>query len=181
MSIGKDWDERERIKHKTIEESKRSQELFKIYIPLVEKYAKLNNIELPSKDNDDYTNSIYGFVWDAKFIDFAYDESGIVFSKDLYEFDKECNKLLIDDWLNSGSKSAVSCQMFQIYSPLVDEYVKLNNIKIPSIDTENEEHMKKHYSFVHDPKFLDFAFKKSGIMFNEQMFDYFDENKSEKV
>ena len=32
---------------------------------------------------------VYGFVLDAKFIDFAYDKSGIIFSKDIYELDEE--------------------------------------------------------------------------------------------
>jgi hypothetical protein len=59
----------------------------------------------------------------------------------------------------------------------VDEYVELNNIKIPPKGTEwppgdkTKKHMKAVYSFVSDPKFIDFAFKKSGIMFSEEMFE----------
>ena len=63
--------------------------MLKIYCPLVEKYAKLNDIEIPPEDDNHYLPVLYGFVWDAKFIDFAYDESGIIFNEDMFTLDDE--------------------------------------------------------------------------------------------
>ena len=58
----------------------------------VERYC--NKCLEKEKENDEYTVVVYGFVWDAKFIDFAYDKSGIIFSKDIYELDEECSNEL---------------------------------------------------------------------------------------
>jgi hypothetical protein len=59
-------------------------EVLRIYGPLVEKHTKLNNIEMPSEDDDDYLQDLYSFVWDAKFIDFAYAESGKIFNENMF-------------------------------------------------------------------------------------------------
>jgi hypothetical protein len=64
-----------------------TQELVKIYRLLVERYTKMNGIELPPKDDDVYLNTMYSFVWDAKFIDSASDESGIIFNEDMFNIE----------------------------------------------------------------------------------------------
>lgn len=45
---------------------------------------RLNNIEIPEEEDDGYLNFIYDFVWDARFIDFAFDKSGIIFNERVY-------------------------------------------------------------------------------------------------
>ena len=53
----------------------------------MEKYAKLNDIELVNDDGNPV--DFYGFLYDAKFIDFAYDESGIIFNEEMFTLDDE--------------------------------------------------------------------------------------------
>ena len=53
----------------------------------VERYC--NKCLEKEKENDEYSVVVNGFVWDAKFIDFVYDKSGIIFSKHIYELDEE--------------------------------------------------------------------------------------------
>ena len=91
-----EWDKREEIRERICDFFTRSNELLPKYVAFVEEYAEINKIELHSreKDYDDYLVIVYGFVWDAKFIDFAYDKSGIIFSKDIYELDEECSNEL---------------------------------------------------------------------------------------
>ena len=55
--------------------------------PLVEKYAKVNNIDL--FDNDDEPIDYYDFLNDARFIDFAYDQSRIIFNERMFKGDDE--------------------------------------------------------------------------------------------
>ncbi len=54
----------------------------------MKEYAKLNDIEIPPEGDDDFP-VVYGFVWNAKFIDFAYDESGIIFTEEMFTMDSE--------------------------------------------------------------------------------------------
>ena len=54
----------------------------------MEEYAKLNDIQIPPEGDDDFP-VVYGFVLDAKFIDFAYDESGIIFNEEMFTIDSE--------------------------------------------------------------------------------------------
>ena len=80
-----DWDGREKRKEEYDAHLKQAIKMTKIYFPLVEKYVKLNDIEMPPEDDDDHLVEVYNFVWDPKFIDFAYDESGIVFNAEMFE------------------------------------------------------------------------------------------------
>ena len=49
---------------------------------------RLNDIEVPAEGDDDFP-VVYGFVWYAKFIDFTYDESGIIFNEEMFTIDSE--------------------------------------------------------------------------------------------
>ena len=82
-----EWDNKERKIQERNDHTHKGIELAKVYKPLVEKYAKLNNIELVNDNGDpvDY----YDFLYDAKFIDFAYDESGIIFNDEMFTLDDE--------------------------------------------------------------------------------------------
>jgi hypothetical protein len=91
-----DWDKRERISEERRDDWTKRIELLDVYVPLVKEYARLNDIELPPDDHDEYSNFVYGFVWDAKFINFAFDRSGILFNERMFTLPitKEDRKLL---------------------------------------------------------------------------------------
>jgi hypothetical protein len=80
----RDWDDRERWGEELYEELSKKVELLDMYVPLAKEYARFNNIEIPSDDDDEYLNVIYGFVWDPKFIDYAFDKSGKIFNEQMY-------------------------------------------------------------------------------------------------
>ena len=65
------------------------EKLAKEYLPLMEEYAKPNDIEIPQEEDDDDFRLYYGLIRDAKFIDFAYDRSGIIFNKNMFGVDDE--------------------------------------------------------------------------------------------
>ena len=128
------------------------------------------------KQDDDgyYSMRIYDPLYDRGFVKYAYKKTGIYFNEELFQLSLESSNELGNTDFKKGDKSVVSIEMFQIYAPLVYEYVKLNNIELPSIDDDNKKYAKKIYGFVMDKKFIDFAFKKSGITFSKEMFSYFD-------
>ena len=87
------------------------------------------------KENDEYTVVVYGFVWDAKFIDFAYDKSGIIFSKDIYELDE----VIIMNWngyvplrirINLFSLVAYLGGVISLTDRFLKSYVTLSDLKI---------------------------------------------------
>lgn len=83
INLTDNWDERERSREQDMGLNKRVQ-LFDKYLPIVIEYARINKIDLPKDDDDDYLNVIYNFVWDARFIDYAYDKCGILFNEQMY-------------------------------------------------------------------------------------------------
>ena len=174
MTKGKDWDdrERERTGKEIMEEI---EHISKLYLSLIEEYANLNHLKMFKQDDDGYYSMrIYDPLYDRGFVKYAYKKTGIYFHEELFQLSLESSNELGNTDFKKGDKSVVSIEMFQIYAPLVYEYVKLNNIELPSIDDDNKKYAKKMYGFVLDKKFIDFAFKKSGITFSKEMFSYFD-------
>ena len=80
------WDERERILRERPDRIQLAESMLPKFILLVQKYAKLKGIDLPSPDEDEDLE-YYNFLNDASFIDFANDESGIIFNADMFTFE----------------------------------------------------------------------------------------------
>ena len=93
----------------------------------------------------------------------------------MFEFDDEASEELDRLWKLDDPQGYEdffdSFKKFHIYSDIVERYVNLNDIAMPSLDDENREHMIKLYGFIRDNKFIDFARKESGITFTKQMFE----------
>ena len=63
--------------------SERAEYMFAKFLPVAKKYAKLNGIEL-GDDGHGERWSVYDFLNEARFIDFAYDECGEIFNLDMF-------------------------------------------------------------------------------------------------
>ena len=81
------WDERERRIQEEQEHLERAEYMFPKFLTVAKKYAKLNGVELIKHKHDGVNWSVYDFLNEARFIDFAYDECGEIFNLEMFSFE----------------------------------------------------------------------------------------------